>query len=178
MSKITEAIKHRRTALHRAALTRKTNRAVGGHGNGYWLARARYWGRRAKSLKRADSTGYHPSQLNGRPGNISRATKSFIGRAHKAGLLVSSTTGGTHASSSFHYPRNNYDGKGHAVDVYGPWNKMVKFQRAEAQHPARYHELFGPDNGACVKNQRRISLAEGTALENLHDSHVHGALIR
>ena len=178
MSKVSEALKNRRTALHRAALARKHKRTVAGHGNGYWLSRARYWGRRAKSLKRADASGFHTSMLNGKPGNISSGAKDFIVRAHKAGLLTSSTTTGGHATSSWHYARNNPDGKGHAVDVYGPWNKMVKFQRQEAKHPSRYKELFGPDNTANVKNGSRISLAEGSALENLHDTHVHGALVR
>ena len=178
MSKVSEALKNRKTALHRAALARKHRRLIVGHGNGYWLSRARYWGRRAKSLKRPASNGFHPAMLNGKAGNISKGAEAFIARAVKAGLVVSSTTGGGHATSSWHYARNNWDNIGHAVDVYGPWNKMVAFQRQEAKHPSRYKELFGPDNSANVKNGSRISMAEGTALENLHDTHVHGALVR
>ena len=178
MSKISQALKNRKTALHRAALARNRKRPVAGHGNGYWLARARYWGRRARSLKRAEQSGFHPAMLSGRPSNISRGAKEFVARAHRAGLLVSSTTSGGHAPSSYHYARNNSDGLGHAVDVYGPWDKMVRFQKAEARYPARFKELFGPDNNYNLKNGVRMSLPEGSALENLHDTHVHGALVR
>lgn len=121
---------------------------------------------------------FHRWMLNGHAGNVTPACKRFIVRATRAGLVVTSTTGGAHAATSYHY-------SGRAVDVGLPGpligtakgkRRMVRFQRAEARHPSRFLELFGPANSLCVKNGRRLSLAEGTALEDLHDTHVHGAL--
>lgn len=112
---------------------------------------------------------FRPWMLNGRPGNVNRRVKRTIRRAVNAGLYVTSTTGGRHASTSYHYT-------GNAVDVSGPWHKMVAFQRAEHRRGlgrSGYLELFGPDNFAGLKNGRRITLGEGSWLEQLHDSHVH-----
>jgi hypothetical protein len=115
--------------------------------------------------------------LNGHGGDVTPAVKKTIVRAVRAGLVVTSTTGGHHAPGSYHYSR-----PGRAVDVGLPASlvgtaegrrRMVTFQRKEARHAERYDELFGPDNDGCVKNGVRISLGEGTPLENLHDSHVH-----
>lgn len=117
---------------------------------------------------------FKPWMLNGRSGNISLACRRFIVRAVNAGLTVTSTTGGGHAVGSYHWPRaRNY--RGRAVDVAGPYSRMVAFQRAEARRPRRFHELFGPSNTANVKNGRTVTLAEGSALESNHDTHVHAA---
>ena len=112
---------------------------------------------------------WDPRFLNGRAGNVNRATRLFIMRAYRAGLRVTSTTGGRHAVTSFHY-------SGRAADVAGPPAAMVRFQRREhSRRGRRYLELFGPDNRACRKNGRPVRLAEGAPLEKLHDTHVHGA---
>lgn len=120
---------------------------------------------------------FRPSMLNGNPGNISRACKRFVVRGVNAGLVVTSTTGGKHAPTSYHY-------SGRAVDLGLPprligtdvgRRRLVRFQRREAKRLGRYRELFGPDNGANVKNQVRFWLREGAPLETLHDNHVHGA---
>lgn len=118
---------------------------------------------------------FRRAMLNGRPGDISFACKRFIVRATNAGLEVTSTTGGRHTSTSYHYPRRFLGAKGRAVDVAGPWHKMVDFQLKEAARPTRYSELLGPANRFNVKNGRRTVLGEGTPLEELHDTHVHGA---
>lgn len=107
--------------------------------------------------------------LRGRPGNVNRRIKRTIRRATNAGLTVTSTTGGRHAPTSYHY-------SGQAVDVSGSVARMVAFQRAEYRRGlgnTGYLELFGPDNTACLKNGRQIALGEGTLLEQLHDNHVH-----
>lgn len=135
----------------------------------YWLraylrakARARIWDAR---------------MLNGHPGNVTAAVKREIMRGVAAGLMVTSTTGGQHAKTSHHYT-------GRAVDLgllprqvgtRRGRELMVRHQRACARHPERYLEVFGPDNRACVKNRQRITLAEGTPLEQNHDDHVHVA---
>jgi hypothetical protein len=139
------------------------------HGHkAYRLRRAYLRLKRKVFKKRPVVQEFRPWMLNGRPGNVSDAVKRLIVRAVQAGLVVTSTTGGRHTSTSFHY-------KGQAVDLAGPRDKMVAFQRKEAKMTDRYWELFGPDNYANVKNGRRISLGEGTFLENQHDNHVHAA---
>lgn len=132
-------------------------------------AKLRYWRR---LLRRKQAT-FQPWMLNGRSGDITSPAKQFIVRAVNAGLYVTSTTGGRHAPTSYHYDRP----LGRAIDVAGPWDKMVAFQRAEsASRAGEYLELFGPDNGVQVKNGQRFAFSEGEPLENLHDTHVHGAL--
>lgn len=127
---------------------------------------------------------FHPWMLNQHPGNITPACERYIVRATRAGLIVTSTTDGTHAPGSFHTARAGLPGR--AVDVglvpslVGTGRglrRMVRFQRREARHPTRFLELFGPANSLNVKDGRRISLVEGTPLETQHDTHVHGALL-
>ena len=132
-------------------------------------AKLRYWRR----LLRRRQASFRPWMLNGRSGSITPAAKRFIVRAVNAGLYVTSTTGGRHSPTSHHYSKP----LGRAVDVAGPWDRMVAFQRAEsAKRAGEYLELFGPDNAAQVKNGQRFGFSEGEALENMHDTHVHGAL--
>jgi hypothetical protein len=128
-------------------------------------------GRRRLALR------FHPRMLNGHPGNVTPAVKKMIVRAVRAGLVVTSTTDGRHAKNSHHYV-------GQAVDLGLPGalvgtergrRRMVGFQRREARNAGRFLELFGPDNAANVKNGAPYALAEGTALESNHDTHVHGA---
>lgn len=112
--------------------------------------------------------------LNGRPGNVNRRIKRTARRAVNHGLSVTSTTGGAHASTSYHYT-------GKAIDVAGRYDRMVAFQKSEYGRARRlgpfsrwlYLELFGPSNVHGIKNGRQVVLGEGTALENLHDTHVH-----
>lgn len=127
---------------------------------------------------------FHPSMLNGHPGNITRACKRYIARAHAVGLVVTSTTDGTHVPGSYHYPRLPFRRKGHAVDVAPRLSvphaerlhRMRAFQHAELKRGAwRYRELFGPTNSECVKNGRRITLANHSGIEDQHDTHCHGA---
>jgi hypothetical protein len=132
-------------------------------------AKLRYWRR----LLRRKQAAFQPWMLNGRSGDITPAAKRFVQRAVNAGLYITSTTGGRHSPTSYHYTRP----LGRAVDVAGPWEKMIAFQRAESANRAEeYLELFGPDNAVQVKNGQRFAFSEGEALENMHDNHVHGAL--
>jgi hypothetical protein len=89
---------------------------------------------------------------------------------------------GVHAVHSWHHP--DAHGIGHAADMgledrlvgtQEGLRRMVSFQHHESQDPSRFNELFGPDNFTNVKNGSHMTLAEGTALENQHDNHVHGA---
>lgn len=118
--------------------------------------------------------------LNGHP-DVNHATRLFIMRAVAAGLEVTATQDGQHASISYHY-------SGRAADVGGRtrrlgllrMRKMRRFQRREfhSSNRRRYLELFGPSNSHCVKNGTAMTLAEHSALEDLHDNHVHGACSR
>jgi hypothetical protein len=101
-------------------------------------------------------------------------------RGYNAGLDVTSTTDGAHTARSYH-PR------GMAVDLgVDPrvqptvaageaQHRKTQFQRWCAERPGFFHEVFGPDNAACVKDGVVITLAEGTPLENAHDNHTHVA---
>jgi hypothetical protein len=117
------------------------------------LAKARVWNRR---------------MLNGHPGNVTMSTRAYIRRGVAAGLVCTSTSDGQHAPTSFHY-------SGRAADMGLPASLVGTKKVSEARGPHHHAELFGPSNVWNVKNGRVISLAEGTALENLHDNHVHGA---
>jgi hypothetical protein len=55
---------------------------------------------------------------------------------------------------------------------------MSQFQQAEYERNkgnSNCLELFGPINNLWLKYGATIAGAEGTPLENLHDTHVHGA---
>lgn len=109
---------------------------------------------------------FRASMLNGHPGNVTREVKAAIVRATKAGLIVTSTTDLTHSPTSLHYRKP----KGQAVDVAGPYDKMIAFQRSElARGAEHYLELFGPDS-FYVKNGVKRSGAFPA-----HGDHVHVA---
>jgi len=113
--------------------------------------------------------------FNGQPANVTDLIKEVIVAANKAGLFVTSTTGGGHAATSHHFAKNNADGLGHAVDLAGTLDEMVGFQKKAVKQFPKALEIFGPANSPWIKNGQVISGAEGTALENLHDNHVHVA---
>lgn len=89
------------------------------------------------------------------------------------GLWVSSTyrpeTPGSHHSED---PTRG-------ADLAGEWEDMIAFQRwLFENHLRAVLELFGPDNGMAIKNGQSIGpLAEGSFLEDLHDSHDHAFII-
>lgn len=106
-----------------------------------------------------------------------------VRRAYARGLVVTATTNGGHATNSYHYrklaadfgliPKEIGTKKGHS--------RLVGFQRQEFQAWQRGErpnivELIGPDNNMVVLRGRHSPLAEGSALENEHDNHVHIAV--
>lgn len=138
-----------------------------------------YW-TRALLRAKARQGIWDERMLNGCAGNINPACRRYVMRGVAAGLVVTSTTGGRHAPTSYHYATSLRSGRAVDLGHRRPGTPaaraaLVRFQRVEAARPDRYLELFGPDNAACVKDRRLITLAEGTALEDLHDDHVHGA---
>ena len=130
---------------------------------------------RARSTARAASLA---TLLGGHRAPRPAGLRRIILRAHEGGLVVTSTNDGSHAATSYHYRDRAVDFglPGPLVNTSEGRDRLVRFQRALARQPGGLSELFGPDNAANVKNGRRISLAEGTALENQHDNHVHVAI--
>jgi hypothetical protein len=119
------------------------------------------------------------ADFNGHPTNVTWRIRRVINRGNRAGLRVTSTTGGVHATFSYHRPvfglRRN---KGRAVDMAGTRAQMVAFQNAELRRFRRWRqhkEIIGPDNRAIVLRQQETDLLEGTTLEEAHDNHVHVA---
>lgn len=94
------------------------------------------------------------------------------------GLVVTATTDGTHATNSYHYQRRAIDFGviGSLVGTQEAWNRLVAFQRWVAERHPGAAELFGPQNDCCIKNGQRITIGEGTDLEQAHDNHDHVAI--
>ena len=80
-------------------------------------------------------------------------------RAGELGLRVTSTTGGTHATHSYHYV-------GRAADVAGPASAMRQFY-TEMSHTNPTELFYDPMGG--IKNGRHIPAIGG------HSNHVHVA---
>lgn len=110
--------------------------------------------------------------------------RAYITRAYGAGLVPTSTTGGSHTATSLHFQR--IGGRGRAADIglrsdligtQKGLDRMRKFQAREFAKRAERHpvELIGPDNNLVVLNGIVSPLPEGSKLEDQHDNHVHGA---
>ena len=92
-------------------------------------------------------------------GGFGPQLNSAMHRAQQLGLRVTSTTGGKHATHSYHY-------LGRAVDVAGAPSAMREFYREMSRtHPT---ELFYDPMGG-IKNGRNIGAIGG------HGNHVHVA---
>lgn len=116
--------------------------------------------------------GFELWMLNGRGSNITNAVKAEIAiGVINFGLFVTSTTTGPHTSTSLHFPYNNADGKGHAVDIAGA--RQTEFQNARMSNPGPGHfqEFFGPNSTNCAKNGTRISIFG--SLATAHKTHDH-----
>lgn len=116
--------------------------------------------------------------------NVDAGVRRFITRGYAAGLVATSTTGGQHAPGSWHYQK--LLGKGRAADMGvrkellgtpEQWKRLNAFHAAEWKRRGRTHpiELIGPANNLIVLKGSDTALAEGTALEQAHDNHVHFA---
>lgn len=117
--------------------------------------------------------------FDGHPRDVSHKLYPIIVLAHRHGLIVTATTDGTHTTSSYHYPYNNADGLGHAIDfgnkvpgTLSAYKRLVKFQLALANkgYGAKALELFGPAP-FYYKNGVRYA---GPFPD--HEDHVHVAL--
>lgn len=114
-------------------------------------------------------------------GDVNADTKRFIARGYGEGLVPTSTTGGRHAPNSYHAQHRAADmGVRHEeVGTAKGLRRLKRFQRKEfwrARHgKTRPVELIGPTNNQVILRGRTVPLSEGSALENQHDNHVHGA---
>jgi hypothetical protein len=113
--------------------------------------------------------------LRGHPAPQVPALLDVIAEAAKAGLVVTSTTGGGHAPGSYHY-------RARAVDLGYPGNPFstdgqrtfIRFQHKLARTPGRFAELIGPDVHKNVKNGVFIRYSAST--EAAHKNHIHCAI--
>jgi hypothetical protein len=166
------------TRKHRKLLRRRRRALLRKHyslGKRLGIA-ARRVAQQITRLEKRKHGEFKPYMLQGLPGNITNATKRVIGHAYdNFNLRVSATTNGTHAPGSWHYPDSpQNDGKhGAAVDLYGSMEDMERYQRHQASRPSYFNELFGPIDGACVKDGERITISGSLAEQ--HDNHDHVA---
>jgi tellurite resistance protein len=113
--------------------------------------------------------------LRGHPAPQVPALLDVIVEAAKAGLVVTSTTGGSHAAGSYHY-------RARAVDLGYPGNPysadgqrtFVRFQHRLARNPRRFAELIGPDVHKNVKNG--VFIRYNASTEAAHKNHIHCAI--
>ncbi len=163
---------------HKKLLRRRRRALIRKH---YSLAKrlgiaARRLAQQITRLQRREFGEFKPYMLDGLPGNITDATKRVIGHAYdRFNLRVSATTNGTHATGSYHDPDSpQNDGEhGSAVDLFGAYGDMVRFQEHQAKRPSYFNELFGPEDGRCVKDGSSITISG--ALAEQHDNHAHVA---
>lgn len=129
----------------------------------------------------AQHEGFQPYMANGNPyEHLTDEAKHGIYLDFKEGLYCTSTYegfpgDGVHSTSSYHYLPNQPDGKGRCWDSgAGTLKPMEEAQERQAREWGPWlTEMFGPINDLCFKNGVRISLAEGTSLEQMHDNHKH-----
>lgn len=105
--------------------------------------------------------------------------RAFLTRGVAAGLVPTATTNGKHSATSYHEDGRAGD-LGLVESLVGTKTgrkRLERFQGAEysRRHRLGHTELLGPVNGLCVLRGRPVTLAEGAALEDMHDDHVHGA---
>jgi lysozyme len=117
---------------------------------------------------------FKPWMLNGHPGDVTLAVKRCIVRGVNHGLVVTSTTDGTHAPTSYHYTKP----LGSAVDMgFNPGtDREAALQGMMVRRfRSKFWEEFGPQNDLWIKNGVQITAVEGTDLEQMHDTHIHMA---
>ena len=127
------------------------------------------------TLRRRYATPDVASLLRGNAAPRERRLLEVIVAAHRHGLVVTSTTGGTHAPGSFHYQGRAVDfgvaGNPYAAEAQ---RRFVAFQHQLARHPAGLAELIGPDVSRNIKYGRFTRYPAAT--EAAHKNHVHCAI--
>ncbi len=114
-------------------------------------------------------------------GNVNTHVRRFFTRAYAAGLVpTSGRRAPRFAGDRSHHIEGAAGDAGVRRELLGTpeqARRLHAFQRAEFErrNKTRPAELIGPDNWRNVLRGRQATLAEGTALENQHDNHVHFA---
>jgi hypothetical protein len=119
---------------------------------------------------------------------VNEGCRRAICRAYAAGLVPTSTTGGAHATGSWHF-RKSPSNEGCGVDIGvrredGPGTEraMRRLEAFQLREIARFRlgkmpgdlvELIGPANLHVVLKDQEADLVEGSDLEQAHDNHVH-----
>jgi hypothetical protein len=154
------------------------------------ITRKRYWRKRLRFtvVKLANARKLYRQRQKKNPNfeswmangcdwqNTNQATRRFVARMVVRHGLTTTSMNRTYVPAGG--STTSYHLVGKAGDVAGSWEAMNEAQKDEYQRShgkAECLELFGPDNSANLKNGVTLGMAEGSALENLHDSHVHGA---
>jgi hypothetical protein len=143
-----------------------------------WIERKIIYHKEWEEAKRREKPEWKDFMASGHPLNFSAAAKAEAAIAVvKFDCVVTSTFRSTVIAdsnpNSFHGPNVN---PGEAVDVAGA--RMSAYQKDvfdRRRGDSHLLELFGPTNNVALKNGAPTSLAEGTSLENIHDTHVHVA---
>jgi hypothetical protein len=103
-----------------------------------------------------------PSGATGTVASGGASSLSFLSPfAQKFGLKVTSTTGGEHTPTSYHY-------KSRAEDYAGDPARMLALAQYALTHPQQFTEMFYDPAGAYVKNGRVVRGSIGG-----HGDHVH-----
>ena len=136
------------------------------------------WKRAKKHLEETGEAKFESWMLNGHSANITQGAKDELAIAvvkfgctctssYRAYVIPQSNP------NSWHGPNVS---PGKAVDVAG--SNMTAYQHdvySRRQGDTSLLELFGPDNSTNLRYGQPYYLADGTFLENLHDSHTHVA---
>lgn len=114
----------------------------------FWLKKRTAYRKQWKAARKRHNKGergkFEEWMLNGHSGNIDESLKPVIAfLVVECNQTITSTTGGSHSSTSYHYPYNNSDNEGHAIDSAGP--DMCGAQKAStARFGNGWLELYGP----------------------------------
>jgi hypothetical protein len=137
------------------------------------------YNRKAKRLQQAiqdgqDGGDFELWMLSGHSANISEGTKKLVvWIVGHGGIITDTYDFSGHTPSSLHYPRNNADGKGHAVDwVPASCSGTVGEDSAMDHFGAGFFkELFGP---CSVHVKWGSTFTQGPPFPG-HGDHEHGA---
>lgn len=119
----------------------------------------------------------------GVPCNVTPTLRRVLTKGFALGLVPTATSNGQHAPNSYHGQRDP-QGRVKALDMGNRTDKIgtqAGLRRMQAHQRwlfDHYRELglaevIGPINDKCVLAGRPVTLAEGSDLEQMHDTHTH-----
>lgn len=139
----------------------------------WWVKRRTILRKKIKRAKARREPKFEPWMANGHEyWNLTpRAQKLLAIAVVHYGLVCTSITRNW-GTGSFHerVPTRGFDCAGKRMTEF---QRDLYFEEIKGIEVEDILELFGPDNFACVDNGVRMTMAEGSGLETLHDNHVH-----